>query len=128
VKELLPTTEGLVKYRLAAVLYKLKDPAGRELLNDMLQMPTIAPEAAMLMARDGNWDAIQYLRKRLARPADSTPANILYKVRAAAAFVIAGDPQGVTLFQQMLQSDNPAQLALAWIAIMGTCRPNSMPI
>jgi HEAT repeat protein len=72
----------------------------------MEQFPTLAPEAALILARDGNWDAVQYLTGRLKRRYDVKEDVMLYRARAAAALMASADPTAVSYIQELLRSDN----------------------
>ena len=60
--------EGIIRYRIVRILYNLGDPDGKkELKNIFENLPTLTPEVALLLARENDWDATQYLRERLER-------------------------------------------------------------
>jgi HEAT repeat protein len=106
-KDKLKTTSGQTQYRVITCLYKLKDPLGKELMiKQMKNVPTLAPEAALVLARDGDWDAVQYLTGRLKRRYDETEDVMLYRAKAAAALVANADPTAISYVQELLRSDN----------------------
>lgn len=100
--------DGLERYRLIYVLFKLGDEEGRKqairVFNEEL---TIKPEAALVLAADKYWDATQYLQDRLKRREDATPENLAYRARNAAAIMAGGDPSAVYVFQEMLRGEDP---------------------
>lgn len=100
-------TEPQVRYRIALILHALGDPMGSKLLAEVFDdVPTLAPEAALLLAKEGNWDATQFLRARMARRENPTDDNLLYRARNAAALFKGGDPSASVVFQELLRSDN----------------------
>lgn len=107
VKYRIEETDGLERFRLIYILHELGDPEGRKLLievfNDQL---TIKPEAALILAADEYWDAIQYLQTRLKRREDPTMANLVYRARAAHAILMSGDRSAIHVFQSLLRHDS----------------------
>lgn len=101
------TVQGLERYRVVLVLYNLGDDLGRQLLLETFTLyPTLQPEAALILAKEKNWDATQFLRARLARREDPTDQNLLFRARNAAALFLGGDPTAQTVFQELLRSEN----------------------
>jgi HEAT repeat protein len=76
------------------------------MIKQMKNVPTLAPEAALILARDGDWDAVQYLTGRLKRRYDETEDAMLYRAKAAAALVANADPMAISYVQELLRSDN----------------------
>ena len=106
-RDKLKTTSGQTQYRVITCLYRLKDPMGKQLMiKQMEQFPTLAPEAALILARDGNWDAVQYLTGRLKRRYDAKEDVMSYRARAAAALMAGADPTAVSYIQELLRSVN----------------------
>jgi HEAT repeat protein len=70
------------------------------------EYPTLAPRAALVLARAGDWEAAQFLRNRLSRREDPTDANLVYRAEAAAALLANGDPSTLAVFQEILRSDS----------------------
>lgn len=103
----LDETEGLERYRLVQVLFRLGAEEGRkELIRTFEQELTITPEAALLLARDGYWEAIQYLQERLKRREDDTPGNLAYRARNADSIIASGDNSAVYVYQDLLRREN----------------------
>ena len=106
VNALLDSAEGLVRYRLALVLYNLGHPEGKRLLtNEIMQVSTLKPEAAVVLARDGVWDGVDYLADRLKRLYDEKDDVMLYRAEACVALIQGGDPTAVSHLQKLLSSD-----------------------
>jgi len=103
----LPNAQGMARFRVLRVLHGLGDPAGRRHLSEIVQdTPTLAFEAALILARKGDWDASEVLRQRLQRR-DSTAERVqVERARAAAALIAGGDPGGVSIFQDLLRGDS----------------------
>lgn len=101
--------EGVSRFRLVCVLFNIGDPVGIKELKDIFNnYPTLTPEVALLLATNGDWEATQYLRNRLARREDPTEANLSYRARNAQALLKGGDPSAMAVFQELLRSDDPA--------------------
>ncbi len=99
-------TEGMERFRIVRALYEMGDPMGRRVLKQIFnERPTLKPEAALLLARDGDWDASQYLRRRLSKREDPTIANLTYRARNAAALFEGGDPQAMAVLLELLRVD-----------------------
>lgn len=102
-------TEGKIRYRVARVLHNLNDPSKiTELKAIFNNYPTLTPDVALLLSRESDWDATQFLRARLARREDPTEANLLYRAENAAALLAGGDPSAMAVFQDLLRADNAA--------------------
>ncbi len=94
------------RYRIGIVLHDLKDPMGAKLLKEILDtVPTLKPDVALILARENEWDATQYLRQRLARREDPTEPNLLYRAQNAASMLMSDDPSALTVFQSLLRID-----------------------
>ncbi len=97
---------GKIRFRIAKVLFNLDDPMGRELMKkEFMRVPTLAHEAAILLAREGDWDAMQYLRNRLEQRFDPVKEALSFRARAAAALIEGGDASNVAILQELLRSD-----------------------
>jgi HEAT repeat protein len=103
-KLLLSQTDGQARYRVVQTLYNLGDPLGRkELTATFNDQPTIRPEAALLLAKAGDWKGQQYLRERLGRRENPTDANLAFRAQNVAALLQGGDPSVVSVFQELLR-------------------------
>lgn len=106
-KVLLKDADGLFRYNVALILYKLGDPAGKQdLVSIFEKVPTLEADVALVLARDGHPDAIQFLRTRLERREDPTDYNLLYKAENAASLIAGGEPSKKAVFQELLRMDN----------------------
>jgi HEAT repeat protein len=106
-KSKLGETEGMIKFRVVSVLYEMKDPCGLDEVRKIFKdYPTLAPEAALILTKNGDWEATQFLRSRLTRREDPTDANLVYRAQTAAALLINGDPSTLAVFQEILRSDS----------------------
>jgi HEAT repeat protein len=107
VKEKLDTAEGQIRYRLATVLYNLDDPTGKKLMEqEMLPTATLKPDAALLLAANGNYDGMEWLRWKLKQRFDETPDKLVYRAKAAIALIQGGDAAADSHLQDLLRSSN----------------------
>jgi len=107
-KALLPQTEGQLRYRLVLLLYKLGDPTGKELMRtEIFATPTLQPEAAPLLAKDGDREAAQYLSNRLQGLYDEKPEVLMFRAKAALALMHSVDPTAMTHLQKLLTANLP---------------------
>ena len=106
VKSLLDDATGRMRYRLVRILYELGDPLGKRLIKEeSMAIPTLAPEAALVLAGDGDWDSMRLLNARLQRPFDEKEDIMFYRAEAAAVLMKGGDPTAISHLQTMLRSD-----------------------
>ncbi|HOK89919.1 MAG TPA: hypothetical protein PK379_07815 [Candidatus Hydrogenedentes bacterium] len=104
---LLPSYDGIVRLRIVMVLYWLKTPdAVSELKKILSTYPTLAPDVALVLAREGDWEATQFLRNRLQRREDPTDSNLVYRAKNAGALFANGDPTTMAVFQEVLRSES----------------------
>ena len=97
---------GETRFRIAHVLYNIGDPMGRELLqNEFLQVPTLAPQAALILAKEGDWDAMRLLRDRLNRRFDPLEKILKSRADAAVAVIAGGDNAPIAVLQDLLRSE-----------------------
>ena len=109
VKYRIEETDGLERYRLVYILHNLGEPAGRKRLIDIFNdEPTIRAEAALVLAADDYWEAIQYLQERLKRREDPTLDNLIFRARNAHGILQSGDSSAIHVFQSLLRSDDTA--------------------
>lgn len=103
---LLRNAQGLARYRIILAMHELGAEEARGLLLETLrETPTLTAEAALILAKDGDWDATQVLRTRLNRREDATESNLLFRARNAASLFIGGDPAAVAVFQDLLRQE-----------------------
>lgn len=113
VKRSMDTAKGLVWLRHARVLYNLGDPMGKQMLSERgMTTPGFNREAAILMAKEGDWDAGEFLRREMTERNDPNEENLIYKARAAAALVEAGYPPAVSELSRLLRLQESDVLAL----------------
>ena len=128
-KDKLKTTSGQTQYRVVTCLFKLNDPLGKQImLQQMKKFPTLAPEAALLLARDGNWDAAQFLSKRLKKLYDAKEDVMAYRAKAAAALVANADPTAVSYLQELLRSDNAGSKKLVCVLLAELGKRRLIPV
>ena len=121
-KNMLTTAEGDTRHRLILLLHELNAPEAKNLLKEeMKNTPTLAPENAILLAREGDWDASQFLVNRLKRRYDDVTdedrktlsrnelmlreKTVAYRASAAAA-LLENDATAISYLQDMLRSDD----------------------
>jgi len=101
------TGMSLVRHRLVIILYNLGDDLGRELLiEEIMKVPTLRPEAALVLAREGQWDGMDYLATRLKGLYDEKDEVMIFRAKAAVALIQGGDPTALSHLQELLRSDN----------------------
>ena len=104
VKRLVPAASGLIRLRLARVLFALGDPQGRRMLEEIMRdMPTVADRAALVLAEHGVWDAIQQLKDRLDKRENPTEENLRFRAQAAGALIRGGDASGLSRLAELLR-------------------------
>ena len=77
------------------------------LKEEVMDVPTLAPQAAIILAREGDWEAIRYLRDRLAERYNTVQQVFLYRAKAAAALIAGGHPASVAELQALLRTEDP---------------------
>ena len=117
-KMMLDNAEGLGRYRIAEVLFRLGDPMGKTLLRDeMMSLPSLQLDAAILLASGGDTRAGEFLRDRLGRRFEPTPEDLINRARMAAALFQSGDRTMLGLLMELGRSELPAvQLAVYTLA------------
>lgn len=108
VKRLVPAARGMTELRLARVLFALGDPMGREMLEEIVrEMPTVADQAALALAREKVRLGIQVLESRLERRENPTVDNLRFRAKAAATLYQSGDPTQLGRLADLLRSEEP---------------------
>ena len=105
-KILLKTAGEPQRQRYILVLHGLGDPLARKLLLETFEMPALASSAAILLAKDGDEKATQYLRDRMRRRETPNIANQIARSQNAAALIEGGDPTAISYLQEMLGEEN----------------------
>ena len=114
---------GMERYYAALILYNLGDPEGRKQLKKLFKdQPTLRSDIALLLAKEDDWDATQYLRSRLDRSEDDTELNLLFRAENAASLLINDDPHGLATFQELLRQDSTRTPALDMRLKRTVCR------
>jgi hypothetical protein len=107
-KLLLPSAEGLAKFRVAKILLELGDPEGLKLMRDeMFNTPSLQHDAALLLATRGDLKALQYLRTYLNQRYDPTKEAIHRHADATGALIKSGDRTNAGVFQELLSTKDP---------------------
>jgi len=106
VKMLLRTAEGTTRFRAARVLSALKAPEGDQILRDeIMELPTLQIEAALVLAKQSDVKAMRILRERLLRRYDEIESTLLLRARMAASLIAGGDRTAVPALQGLLRSE-----------------------
>ena len=124
-KALLPDSEPLTVHRIGLVLNAAGDPKGAEILQmELTEMPTLAREAAIVLAGSGVWDGKQFLMNALKSRYDEVEEEMLFRARAAIALVKSGDPTAITHVQELLRvkKDQIRSLICIELAALGKRR------
>ncbi len=128
----LKNAEGRARFRIVRVLHALGDPLGTKLMRDeMLNIPSLEFDSAIILAREGDPKAMQILRDRLAQRYDPYQEVLTHRAQATAALIEAGDRTNISVFQELLRIGMPqinylvlsliAQLDLR--ALLPVCQP-----
>lgn len=122
VKQRIEKAQNVPRFRLAMVLYNLDDPQGERMLSkEYLNVPSLARDAAIALAKKGNVSGLDYLRNLLDQRYDETLENMMFRARAAAALIEGGDLWAVSVIQEAMRNPNPLVrlMACAYIAEAG---------
>ncbi|MCH7960182.1 MAG: HEAT repeat domain-containing protein [Candidatus Hydrogenedentes bacterium] len=99
----LDTSKGIIWFRIVQVLYALEDETAQKLMvNECMRSPAFAPEASIILARNGDWSASLYLRDQLEKRRDPNRENLAYMARVAATLVSIGDLQANKTLRYLL--------------------------
>lgn len=105
---MLPEATMNGRFRIIKVMNGLGDREARRLLQETVQnVPTLALDAAVLLAQQEDEFALDFLRRRLSERMDETEENFLLRARIAAALIEGGDPGAIGEFQNLLRVDMP---------------------
>lgn len=106
-KIMLKNAEEPLRQRYILVLHGLGDPIARKMLLETFEtMPTLASDAAVLLVKDGDEKATQYLRDRIQRRETPNLDNKIMRARNAAALIEGGDPTAISYLQELLREEN----------------------
>lgn len=129
IKAQLPLATGEVHFRLARILFHFKDPLGRELMvKAMNEIPTLAPQAALCLAEQGDLNAKVFLHDRLDAREDKTKENMEYRAKAAAALILGGDPTGGAVLADLLRQEDEMIIGVVCDTVAELGRANLLTI
>lgn len=104
-RPMLETSRGMEWFRVLRVLYALNDPVGRRIMRERAFTDVaFRTEAAILLSRDGDWDATIHLRDELDRAREPSRENLFLKARIAATLFLGGHAPAKTTLQELLQT------------------------
>ncbi len=104
-EESLEQAEGLPRYRTISALYLQGNERARNLLaTEFMKEPAYDRFAALVLARDGDPDALKFLRGFLEKPLDPNAENLIFRANAAMALYIAGDIQAKGIVTDVLNT------------------------
>ncbi len=104
-EESLEQAEGLPRYRAISALYLQGNERARNLLaTEFMKEPAYDRFAALVLARDGDPDALKFLRGFLEKPFDPNAENLIFRASAAMALYIAGDIQAKGIVTDVLNT------------------------
>lgn len=98
-------------FRAVRVLNRIGNEKGKRLMHEALQSPAFRDEAALILAKDGDWDAQQELRKILDRPFDPYVDNLVLRAKNYGALLLGGDSAAKTELLNLMRID-PAAILL----------------
>jgi HEAT repeat protein len=105
---LLDEAEGLTRFRIARVLYAINHPDAPTILSDeIMPVPTLEMEAAIILAKNEDVPAKRVLRDRLAQRYDEVETTLMMRADMAAALVEGGDRTAVPILQEVLRTEFP---------------------
>ncbi len=100
---------GAAHFRIARVLHKLGDSAGTNVLRQEIHdTPTLARDAAIVLARDGDFEGRRHLNDRLRERYDPYPQAVIRRARMVTALIEGQDRRALSALRQLLQSENAA--------------------
>lgn len=87
------------------VLYNLEDSRAIELLKTQgMEHRVYQKEAGILLTQRNDWEATQWLMRRLDERADPNLENLTYRARAVVALFQGGQPTAITEMQRLLRT------------------------
>ena len=128
-KALLGDAEPGTSHRIALVLIALGDSKGAEILQaELTELPTLAREAAIVLAAHGIWDGKQFLRNALEGRYDEEDGEMLFRARASLSLVKSGDPTAITHVQELLRVKKDRVRCLICFEIVRLGKRRQIPI
>lgn len=102
----LEDADSVARFRFAQVLSALGEETSREVLEtEIMEIPTLAIDAAIVLAKHKNLEALRVLRERRDRRADETTEDLIQQARMAAALIAGGDRTAIPTLQNTLRMD-----------------------
>jgi len=93
-EELLGKSDILVRYRAVRALYAQGNESAKKLLaTEYMKSPAFERGAALILARDGDPDALKFLRDYMTKQWDPNADNLIFRATAALALYLNGDIQ-----------------------------------
>ncbi len=133
-QQMLPNARGMEWFRIVSVLRELGDAEARRLFETQtLGQPPFQRNAAIELAKEGNPEAIKFLRDFLVKQVDPDPNNLVYKAMVGLALYEQGDLQAKGIIADMLNTqasdvyirgqtaNNQAKEKAALTVQLGTC-------
>lgn len=102
------SAQGLARYRTIKLLHKLGVPEGTRLLKEeSMEVPTLRFDAALVLSKESDMQAMAVLRERLKGRFDPEIQAITLRAQAAASLITGGDPTMISELQGLLRLDFP---------------------
>ena len=102
----LDRASGATRFRIIKVLHKLGDFEGTQLLRDaIIQTPTVATEAAILLARDGDFEGRDHLNARLNERYNPYEEVFIRRAEMVAALIEGEDRRAIAELQELLRTE-----------------------
>jgi HEAT repeat protein len=100
------SASGIERYRTASVLHNLGDPQGTETLkNTVMKEPSLTVDTAMILASEGDFEAMELLRERLDRRFDEDVDSLRSRASMTAALVKGDDQSKIATLQELIRWD-----------------------
>lgn len=104
-QQMLPNAHGMEWFRIVRVLRELGDPDATHLFETQtLGQPPFQRVAAIELAKDGNPEAVKFLRDFLDKQVDPDPSNLIYKAGVGLALYQQGDLQAKGIIADVLNT------------------------
>ncbi len=105
-KQRLERATGLTRIRIAETLHNLGDPVGtRTLRTELLDSPGAARQIALILAREGDYEARRYLEQRLNERFNPTMEMFVMRAEMASALVQGQDRRFISNIQELLRTE-----------------------
>ncbi|MBI1321389.1 MAG: hypothetical protein GC168_20895 [Candidatus Hydrogenedens sp.] len=109
----LEKAEGFGRHRIVRVLYDLDDEVGkRELKRTFREVYSLSLDAALLLAADGDFEALGDLQNRLNQRYNEDEEGLTRVGKIATALMLGGDSTAQAVYQQIFRKDSmPAKIS-----------------